>query len=230
MLRRPLGYGLEYAESSGEIWAAMGHWRFGGSDTEMSVDQRLGDNTEDSGEVRIGPEGIVTVARKTICQAISEVLGASGQPMTSREICETIAQQGLYNFKAKDPLNVVRGQLRRHCVNVPKRGKAGVARFRLTDDSRFELLQSPDGPRSGPDTERVDVFVPSWEGGATKSGFKVGDYVIWPHPHTKGIWLARKGGPTVPGKLGRFTSAEKAISWAYQQIGLRKKPGCQQPE
>ena len=91
--------------------------------------------------------------------------------------------------------------------------------FQMTEDGLFDLLRSPEDLLKDPGTERFDVFVPSWEGGATKSGYKVEDYIIWPHPYTAGVWLARKGGPVVPGKLGRFTSAEAAISWAYQQLG-----------
>ena len=158
------------------------------------------------------------MGKKTIHQAICEVLAASGRPMTPRDIYEAIVRRGLYDFKAKDPASSVRRQLRRHCVNLKSSRPTGVEYFRMTEDGLFDLLPSLEDLLEYPGTERIDVFVPSWEGGATKSGYKVGDYIIWPHPHTDGVWLARKGGPVVPGKLGRFTSVEAAISWAHQEI------------
>lgn len=158
----------------------------------------------------------LTMAEKTIPQVISDVLSEASRPMTSRDIYELIAQKRLYDFKAKDPASVVRKQLRRHCVQMKSSLGAGAKYFRMTDDGLFELLESPIDNRN---VQPIDVFVPSWEGGSTKSGYKVEDYVIWPHPYTDGVWLARKGGPVVPGKLGRFTSVEAAISWAYEQMG-----------
>ena len=196
------------------------------SSFDETVDKRLGRVADKSGEVRTQHEEIPRVARKTIRQAISEVLIASGEPMTSRDIYEAIAQNGLYDFKAKDPASSVRDELRRHCVNVRGTPEAGVKYFRMTDEGSFYLLPSPEDLLKAPDMERIDVFVPSWEGGATKSGYKVGDYIIWPHPHTDGVWLARKGGPVVPGKLGRFTSAEAAISWAHQEIEETDRTGA----
>ena len=158
------------------------------------------------------------MARKTVRQAIREVLIAAGHPMTPRDIYDAIARRGLYDFRAKDPVTAVRKQLRRHCINLHGTRGAGVKYFQMTDDGRYDLLQATEGTLKDAGAECVDVFVPSWEGGATKSGYKVGDYVIWPHPHTDAVWLARKGGPVVPGKLGRFTSAEAAISWVYQEM------------
>ena len=83
------------------------------------------------------------MAKKTIHQVISEVLGAAGRPMTSREIYQAILEQSLYEFKAKDPANIVRNQLRRHCIDVTATRGASVKYFKMTDDGRFALLESP---------------------------------------------------------------------------------------
>jgi len=200
------------------------------SSFDETVDKRLGRVADKSDEVRTQQEEIPSVARKTIRQAISEVLSASGEPMTSRDIYEAIAQNGLYDFKAKDPASSVRDQLRRHCINLQGSRGASVKHFQMTDDGRFDLLQSPEDLVKDAGTERIDVFVPSWEGGATKSGYKVGEYIIWPHPYTGGVWMARKGGPVVPGKLGRFTSVEAAISWAYQEMDRSRATPVNQTE
>jgi restriction system protein len=63
--------------------------------------------------------------------------------MSAQEIYEQIVGQGLYEFKAKDPSNIVRGQLRRHCVGA--KGGASKKCFRMTDDGLFALLESPEG-------------------------------------------------------------------------------------
>lgn len=213
----PFPYEAECLESPFSTSLAPGH-QLSGDTPEDSVDEGPGGSGDKYGELKATLEGIARMAKKTIREAISEVLRAVGQPMTTRDIYEAIARKELYDFKAKDPASTVRSQLRRHCVNMKGSPPSGVKHFRMTDDGRFDLLQSPEDLLKDAGTERIDVFVPSWEGGATNSGYKVGEYIIWPHPYTDGVWMARKGGPTVPGKLGRFTSAEEAIGWAHQQM------------
>ena len=83
------------------------------------------------------------MSKKTIHQVISEVLRGAGRPMSAREIYEEIARQGLYEFKAKDPANIVRGQLRRHCAGVKAPRGTGTKYFRMTNDGLFALLESP---------------------------------------------------------------------------------------
>ena len=80
--------------------------------------------------------------KKAIHEVISEVLRTAGRPMSSREIYDEIVRLGLYEFKAKDPANIVRGQLRRHCVGVKKSGGSGIDYFRMTGDGRFALLDT----------------------------------------------------------------------------------------
>jgi hypothetical protein len=63
--------------------------------------------------------------------------------MSSREIYDQIVARGLYEFKAKDPANIVRGQLRRHCVDVKAPRGASAKYFKMTDDGQFALLESP---------------------------------------------------------------------------------------
>ena len=81
-------------------------------------------------------------AKKAIHEVISEVLRAAGRPMSSREIYDEIVRCGLYEFKAKDPANIVRGQLRRHCVGVKKSGGSGIDYFSMTGEGRFALLDT----------------------------------------------------------------------------------------
>jgi hypothetical protein len=70
------------------------------------------------------------------------VLRDAGRPLSSAEIYEAIKAKGLYEFKAKDPANIVRGQLRRHCHNVKSPG-ARIKYFEQTADGNFRLLAQP---------------------------------------------------------------------------------------
>jgi hypothetical protein len=82
------------------------------------------------------------MTKKPIHAVISGVLGQADKPMSAREIYDQIRDQGLYEFKAKDPASIVRGQLRRHYTDV--KGSASVKYFRLVQDGCFELLEFPD--------------------------------------------------------------------------------------
>lgn len=54
----------------------------------------------------------------TIAEAIMAVLGNSTEGMTPEEIHDRIVSEGLYVFKAKDPISVVNAQIRRRCVGL----------------------------------------------------------------------------------------------------------------
>lgn len=81
------------------------------------------------------------MSKKPIRAVICELLARASRPMSAREIYEHIVGQGLYEFKAKDPASIVRGQLRRHCVGV--KGGAQMRYFKMTGDGLFALLESP---------------------------------------------------------------------------------------
>jgi len=82
------------------------------------------------------------MAKATIHQAIAEVLCDAGKPLSSSEVYEAIRSKNLYEFKAKDPANIVRGQLRRHCVNVKSPG-ARIKYFEQTSEGNFQPLPEP---------------------------------------------------------------------------------------
>ena len=67
----------------------------------------------------------------TILEACTEVLRKAKRPLTAEEICSEIRRLGLYEFKAKDPLSIVRGTLRRH-LRTPQ-----PHRVRQVDPGRF---------------------------------------------------------------------------------------------
>jgi hypothetical protein len=79
----------------------------------------------------------------TIPQAISNILRASKEPKSAREVYEAIVAADLYSFKALDPLSVVKAQLRRHCEGLNFPSARAVKYFALTTDGRYRLLAKP---------------------------------------------------------------------------------------
>lgn len=54
----------------------------------------------------------------TIVECIKKVLIQKEQPLTILEIYEAIVKQNLYSFNAKQPITIVRQQVRRHCIGL----------------------------------------------------------------------------------------------------------------
>lgn len=50
----------------------------------------------------------------TIIEAVMQVMKIAGKPMTPAAVASEIQRIKLYPFKTKDPLGVVRTQMRRH--------------------------------------------------------------------------------------------------------------------
>ena len=80
---------------------------------------------------------------KTVREAIEVVLSQRQQALSLQEIYEEICRQKLYEFKAKDPIGVVRSQLKRNCEGAPVKNTATRAIFTKTDDGRFGMRSQP---------------------------------------------------------------------------------------
>jgi restriction system protein len=78
--------------------------------------------------------------RTTVHSAIASALRDAVRPLTVQEVFEAIVEGNLYQFRAKDPFNIVRNQLSRHCVENTHSCSATKKYFRTTDDGRFTLL------------------------------------------------------------------------------------------
>lgn len=76
----------------------------------------------------------------TIIEAIKTVLAARGTPMTVAEIFNEITKEQLYVFKADDPKQIVRNQIRRHCQGLDFVSASQKKYFVLTPDGRYDLL------------------------------------------------------------------------------------------
>lgn len=81
------------------------------------------------------------VTKRTIVQAISEVMQAEAKPMAVSEIYDAIISSKLYSFKADEPVQVVRAQIRRHClgVNFPTSSKA---KYFGIQNGKYYLLEN----------------------------------------------------------------------------------------
>lgn len=85
----------------------------------------------------------------TIIKAITEVIKRENKPLTHQEIYSLIVKQNLYEFKAQDPLNIVRIMIRRHCYGLkfPSSNKTkyfkvlidkeNISRYIILDDSKI---------------------------------------------------------------------------------------------
>lgn len=54
----------------------------------------------------------------TIIEAIINVLKGHGKPLSHKDIYDRIINYKYYSFGAKDPVAVVRGEIRKHCYGV----------------------------------------------------------------------------------------------------------------
>lgn len=66
-----------------------------------------------------------------IVDAIMEVLRKKKSPMNHNQIFNSIKEEGLYTFGAKDPRSVVRGKLRKHCIGLDFPSSSPVKYFKL---------------------------------------------------------------------------------------------------
>jgi restriction system protein len=76
----------------------------------------------------------------TVVEAIKKVMQGSGKPMTANEVHAEIAREGLYEFRAADPVSIVRAQLRRHCEGLGLTKASERKYFRSAGEGRYELL------------------------------------------------------------------------------------------
>jgi restriction system protein len=76
----------------------------------------------------------------TVIEAALEVLRSANRPLTASEIFAEIQTRKLYAFAAKDPLNVLRAQLRRHCEGYDRKVAAARRCIRRVGNDAFEAL------------------------------------------------------------------------------------------
>lgn len=73
----------------------------------------------------------------TIIEAALEVLRSEKRPMTAEEVYDSIRKRSLYSFGARDPLSIVRAELRRHSVDFTGKTKAPQSKVREGAQKRY---------------------------------------------------------------------------------------------
>ncbi|WP_416674126.1 HTH domain-containing protein [Egbenema bharatensis] len=77
--------------------------------------------------------------KRTIAQAVIEVLQASQQPMSAADITQVILNQKLYEFSAKDPKGIVRGAIERRCDGVTRKDIISPTYFKKLPNGTYQL-------------------------------------------------------------------------------------------
>jgi restriction system protein len=76
----------------------------------------------------------------TIVEAILAVMRGANAPMSATEVHDAIVKNQLYAFKAKQPVQIVQQQIRRHCVGVQKKTSSHTKYFAQAANGQFTAL------------------------------------------------------------------------------------------
>ncbi|WP_088892391.1 winged helix-turn-helix domain-containing protein [Leptolyngbya ohadii] len=77
--------------------------------------------------------------KRTIAQAVIEVLREAKQPMTAAEITQVILDKGLYTFNTKDPRAMVRGAIERRAEGIDRKNSTEIRLFKKLPDGKYQL-------------------------------------------------------------------------------------------
>lgn len=95
----------------------------------------------------------------TIIEAIKEVLKSTPQGLSSAEIYQLIIDKNLYKFGAKNPVGVVNGEIRRHCVGLDFPTASPVKHFAISGKDgkklKFIISESKKGDKNLPSTHNA---------------------------------------------------------------------------
>ena len=68
----------------------------------------------------------------TIIESIKEVLYSNEQGLSAAEIYTQIIDKKLYHFRAKNPISVVNGEIRRHCDGLDFPTASPIKHFKIS--------------------------------------------------------------------------------------------------
>ena len=85
----------------------------------------------------------------TIIESIKEVLCSNEQGLSAAEIYTQIIDKKLYQFRAKNPISVVNGEIRRHCDGLDFPTASPIKHFKISGfdgkKTRYSLLGNSSG-------------------------------------------------------------------------------------
>lgn len=79
--------------------------------------------------------------KRTICEAAIEALTKNSTSMTLQEIYDAILKHDLYQFKAANPVSVLRSELIKHSIGAVNKNQSSTKYFRLNENNKFDLLK-----------------------------------------------------------------------------------------
>ncbi len=80
--------------------------------------------------------------KRTIAQAVVEVLKGAKEPMSAAEITQAILEQKLYEFSSKDPKSIVRGAIERRCEGLNRKDSINPRYFKKLGDGKYGLAEA----------------------------------------------------------------------------------------
>lgn len=75
--------------------------------------------------------------KSTICSAAIEALVVAGKPLSAKMIYEVIKQHNLYEFKAQNPLSILKAELRKHSEGINSPMRSRITHFQVQSDGTF---------------------------------------------------------------------------------------------
>lgn len=95
----------------------------------------------------------------TIVEAVKKVMLDSGRALSPSEAYSLILKNELYSFKADKPLQVVRGQIRRHCLGIDFPSSSPVKHFQVCEDGKYyPINDSTTQSQKSNDNSKAIVF------------------------------------------------------------------------
>ena len=79
----------------------------------------------------------------TIIEAVLQVMREFGAPMSPSQVLQAIQGKNLYAFRARDPIGIVRAQMRRNCDAAPPAAASPTQRLKMITKDSYALLPSP---------------------------------------------------------------------------------------
>ena len=76
----------------------------------------------------------------TIMEAALKVMKAANKPMTAQEIYDHIRKEQLFEFGAKDPISILKAQLRRNSLGFTGKSASNKPTLKQLDDKRYSAL------------------------------------------------------------------------------------------
>lgn len=79
--------------------------------------------------------------KQTICTAAMEALRKNGKSMSVKDIYDFIVKNNLYEFKAKEPLSILKSTLRKHTLGIETKQKKGISYFTIDSAEKYQTLK-----------------------------------------------------------------------------------------